>query len=595
MASEKLQRTLRFTDVFFLSFGGQSPLLSLLTYGAVVLTFAGFFAPIVLLMATVIVVINGLVILRLSRRFTSTGGYYIYAMRTLSERTGFQTGWMYLFYSVLFGSAYVVGAAFVINFVLGLNPVLIVLALSIPAVIFLITGVNPSAKYAIIAGTFEIAAILSMFAISIYLAGGHVYSPVLSYQGLSSGDVALAVLFAMGIPTGYGAIAPISGEIVNAHRTVGRVAISVIISGGLLAAVFIYGVANLLVFRGIPVSGLHSSLGIIYAIKSMFGQYSGDILDILILGAINDGILAVLSFSVAASRTLYKMSSDGPVPDFFSKLRGKQPMNANMAVGAGMIVIPALATLIAPPSLGFIVLGTVSVFGGLFIHLTANFSLLRVGMRKFRRTIGRKAKFLQKLKGGKEITLALVAILLSGLDLVYSILSTNTIYGLFFLAWIVVGYLILDVREIVLRTPLMSTKTNLVDNLMNQKLKGIDAMGVRSVLPDVTVNLDDSMKDAIDKCMKMDSPGAIVLDKHGRAAGTLELRKLVSLSDEEVSSMKVQDFDLGKVVKVSPTEPASRLAEIFRTDHIPLLAIVDRDGTFMGTIREVEILRKTLT
>ncbi|EQD47013.1 amino acid permease-associated region, partial [mine drainage metagenome] len=123
-----------------------------MTYGAVVLALAGFFAPIVLLMATAIVVINGLVILRLSRRFTSTGGYYTYAMRTLSERTGFQTGWMYLFYSILFGSAYVVGAAFVINFVLGVNPVVIVLALSVPAMIFLVTGVSPSAKYAIVAG-----------------------------------------------------------------------------------------------------------------------------------------------------------------------------------------------------------------------------------------------------------------------------------------------------------------------------------------------------------------------------------------------------------------------------------------------------------
>jgi hypothetical protein len=38
-----LKRQLSFRDVFFLSFGGQSPLLSLLTYGAVALSLGGIF------------------------------------------------------------------------------------------------------------------------------------------------------------------------------------------------------------------------------------------------------------------------------------------------------------------------------------------------------------------------------------------------------------------------------------------------------------------------------------------------------------------------------------------------------------------------
>ena len=38
----------------------------------------------------------------------------------------------------------------------------------------------------------------------------------------------------------------------NAEKVVGRSAISVILTGGLLAAIFIYAIANLLFIEGIP-------------------------------------------------------------------------------------------------------------------------------------------------------------------------------------------------------------------------------------------------------------------------------------------------------------------------------------------------------
>ena len=58
----ELSRHLTFKDVFFLSFGGMSPLLSILTYGAFAITLAGFNAPIVMIIGTLLVLINGLVL-----------------------------------------------------------------------------------------------------------------------------------------------------------------------------------------------------------------------------------------------------------------------------------------------------------------------------------------------------------------------------------------------------------------------------------------------------------------------------------------------------------------------------------------------------
>ena len=119
---------------------------------------------------------------RLSKRFTSFGGYYTYAMHLLSERFGFQTGWMYLYFSILFGSAYVIGATYVINYVFGISPVLVALAITLPAFIFLIFGIKPTAKYAIFAGIIEIAVLASFFLFSIYFSHNTFYSPI-SYPG----------------------------------------------------------------------------------------------------------------------------------------------------------------------------------------------------------------------------------------------------------------------------------------------------------------------------------------------------------------------------------------------------------------------------
>ena len=105
----ELKRHLSFRDVFFLSFGGMSPLLSLLTYGAVALSYGGLIAPIIIVLGTMLVLVNGLVVMQLSKRFRTSGGYYTYAFQALSDRVGFSTGWVYLFYALLFGMAREIG------------------------------------------------------------------------------------------------------------------------------------------------------------------------------------------------------------------------------------------------------------------------------------------------------------------------------------------------------------------------------------------------------------------------------------------------------------------------------------------------------
>ena len=162
----ELVRHLTFRDLFFLSFGGMSPLLSILTYGAFAYTLAGYDAPLVMIIGTALVLVNGLAVTKLSRRFSSSGGYYTYAFQALSARIGFDTGWMYIFYSILYGLAYLMGGIYILNFVFGFSDYLGFALLIVPAIIFFIVGISISSRYAFFAVLIEISIMIAIILLS---------------------------------------------------------------------------------------------------------------------------------------------------------------------------------------------------------------------------------------------------------------------------------------------------------------------------------------------------------------------------------------------------------------------------------------------
>lgn len=587
----ELKRHLSFRDVYFLSFGGQSPLLSLLTYGAVAVSLGGLFSPVIMILAALLVLINGFVVLRLSKRFTTTGGYYSYAVQTLSDRVGFETGWMYIFYSLLFGLAYLIGAVFVINYILGLPIFLILFAMLAPAILFLVIGIQPSARYAVYSGILEILIIVAMFVVTLLITKGSFYLPSFSGQTNNGGNFALAILFAMGIPTGYGAIAPISGEVKNPEKVVGKAAISVIMTGGILSALFIYGIINLLSFKGLPLPIPGSGLPILSIIGNDFGNLGKYFIVAMAIGAINDGILAILSFASAASRTIFRMGFDHTLPSIFAYKRRDQPLISNLAVSGCMIVIPTIMIFYFKPEVAFVILGTISVLGGLLIHITADFSLLRVGVRRARRFLIRGVTgFYNKLLVFKEIVLALIAAVMTVAELLYSAYSTNIIYSTIFLMWIVIGYLLIDVKDIVFRTPYEELKSTKEDRVAVERMKSLTAIKIRSVLPDVVINADDTIETAINRCQKLDSPAAVVINSQSIPLGTFVTRDAFLLSEYEISRMKVREGIMERVVNVKADQPLSDLLRLFRETGMPILCIVDENGKFAGTVREREII-----
>jgi predicted transcriptional regulator len=399
----------------------------------------------------------------------------------------------------------------------------------------------------------------------------------------------------MGIPLGYSAIAPISGEIIGAEKVVGKIMIAVILIGGSLAAIFIYGLINLLVSNGVNVYSVSSGSGlaVINLVNTYFGGFGKYFVLILAVAAINDGVLAVLSLSAAASRTIFKMSLDKALPGFFSKQRSGQPIVANLSAGIACILISTLLLIPFQPSVVFIALGTTSIFGEMFIHLAANFSLLRVSLRRIRRKLfGGFSSIRTVLYPFGEIALAFSAVIITALVLVFSMLSASLLFVAFFLGWIVVGYLLSDVKEIAFQVPNPRTRGNKSLSSGWQRISSLTAIEISSELPDVAVNLDDLLKVALKKCLDLDSPAAIVVDKDSRPVGTILFRDIVVLNEDEINNCIVSDYSSNEVVTVTGNALALNLAEAFGQTCMPILAIIDDNGKLVGTIREREIIKK---
>ena len=434
-SKSKLKRSVGFADIFFMSFGGQAPFLSMLTYATAALILTLFFSPIVLIIGTLVVLINGAGVYYLSRKHDEEGGYFNYAYKALSHRFGFETGWLYLFYSLLYAGSYITGSIFVLTYVVSpyivIPPLVAFLIVFIPTASFLLLGIRPSSKYAVFSASLELIVLVGVIAAGFYGAHFLVYNPFTSIP--SPAIIFLGILFAIGIPTGYGAITPVSGEVKNAKRNVGKAAILVIIIGGTLEALVLYS----LVDYGIATHSFSALVSSNVPVITIMDRIAGPIaLPLLLFAAINDGILGSLAFLTAFSRNLYAMSERGVISKALSTLHSKR----GTPVIAGIITLIA-ATVILVPTLVFVnsfviflALGSIAGLGNLMVHLTANFSLFKENLVRAQRRI-------------RELGIGVLGSIVSGFVFVYSLLTSDTYMIELVLGFIILGFIILEMLD----------------------------------------------------------------------------------------------------------------------------------------------------
>ncbi|MEM3798631.1 MAG: APC family permease [Thermoprotei archaeon] len=413
-------RRLGFFDAFFLAFGGQSILLSLLTYGAAVITLAGYFSPVAVALGALLVLLNGAVVQRLSNIYPQNGGYYNYANK-INRALGTHTGWVYISYATLYGGAYVVGTAFVVGRALGLNPMTIALFITLAAITLVLLGVKPSTRYAMVTGLLEMGVILYIVAISFINTHLKLYDPFSEIH--LSGSIPLAILLGASIPTGYGVLAQVSGEVVEAERNVGKAMFSVIIIGGLLASLFVLALSNVAYNTNMGVHTLETA--------KTFGIISNlniGARPIIIFSVLSDGVLGAMAYLMAATRTIWRMSQEGHIPKWFGGLSKGEPINTLAILSPIYIFITTLSMFFLPIFEDFVALGVVAALCSMYIHFVAGTSLLSHARKP-------------KLKSKGWAVVALVAMCYTGFNFIFSLYGGKAVYAIVFLGVALTGVL----------------------------------------------------------------------------------------------------------------------------------------------------------
>ncbi len=430
-----LERHIGFTDIFFMSFGGQAPFLSMLTYATAALLLALLFSPIVLIIGTMVVFINGLGVYYLSKKHDEEGGYFNYAYKSVSHRFGFETGWIYLFYSLLYAGGYMAGSVFVFTYVLSsfitIPPLISFAVIVIPTSTFLIMGIRPSSKYAVFSASVELIVLVAVIIAGLFGSHFAFYNPFIKIP--SPSVVFLGILFAIGIPTGYGAVTPVSGEVRDAKKNIGKAALMVIIIGGLLESLVLYSLVDYGLTTHSFSSLITTSVPVITIMEHITGPIS---LPLLLFAAVNDGILGSLAFLTAFSRNLYSMSDRNLISKKISKLHAKTgtPTVSVLITIVASIIILVPALLLVNPFTVFFALGTIAGLANLIVHLTANFSLLKVNLERATRKLS-------------EFSVGIAGIVVSGFIFIYSLLTSETYIIELVLGFIIIGFVIMELAD----------------------------------------------------------------------------------------------------------------------------------------------------
>ncbi|MEM1600192.1 MAG: APC family permease [Sulfolobaceae archaeon] len=416
---------LTFKDLFFMSFGGQAPFISLLTFGTVMIALVGTSGSFAMLIATLTVLFNGLVIYFLTKRFKRGGGYYVFAYYSLTSRLGLNTGWNYILYALSYGGTLLTGGAYVLYSIISTYlpyhvPEILfyqwfyTLIVSILASALLLAGVKVSAKYAMIMSIIEILTIIFLSVYFLYESHWYFYNPI---PKTISPTILEAVVFGLGIPTGYGSITPLGYEAES--KTIGKVAIAVLIFGGLLATFFFYSLG------AIGFSG-----NLTYYLLLKFGIIGSLIISFI---AINDGVLGGLAYMLADSRTIKAMAEDKVFPNFLAK--GEKPLYAEILVLIIFTLALTLMTYFLGLYLTFTILGAIAGLNNLFVHISANSSLVRIASKRAKKHI-------------HEIIIGILAALISLGVFLYSLPTFNKYIVYLFFGWIILGFIYAEALEI---------------------------------------------------------------------------------------------------------------------------------------------------
>ncbi|WP_337859957.1 APC family permease [Ferroplasma sp.] len=427
-------------NVIFQGVAGSAPA------GAAVATLTGSAAfalgslPLSAVVAFVIVLINAIIINRISRHVAGAGGYYAYSREGLGNFAGVFTGWMYIMYQIMslafIGLSVAIFLPALLDTVFGIiipfySWVLLLVLILAFGYFVSFSGVKNSVRYAMVMATIEVIIIAAISIIIITAKPSintiSVFTPVYAIHGFTG--VMLGVLFMYTAFSGFGTATPLGEEAKDANKVIGRgVLVSVIVLGlfFILASYAFtvgWGPSRMLSFSKELVPG-------IILTKSYLGIIGAIVITVLFVNSLfTDSVV----FTNSLSRVVFSMSRDNVLPGILSNVH-EQRRTPHIAAGL-MVIIAFIIGAIAVVTLGgfnaFLYTGIAATLAALLVHMFANASLAGI-VRKMK----------AKLNIAMDVILPAISIAILGFVFYGSFISIDKIViiaSVSFIAWVIAG------------------------------------------------------------------------------------------------------------------------------------------------------------
>jgi amino acid transporter len=357
----------------------------------ILVSFAGFASPLVVVFAFVASLCCANSIAEFARRLPSAGSLYTYNSRGLGRTGGFLTGWMMIAAYALYAPAGVAltsaFASMLLADVLGVTIAPWVLFLVIVAAVVLIVylGIAVSSSVDLLLAAGEIAVIAALAVTILVKTGPAHYSatvllPASSPHGQLS-DITNALIYGISAFAGFEAAAALGEEARNSRRSIPAATIGVVIATGLfyllvvLAETFGAGRHGISALAGQP-----SPLGYLTS-----RYWSPSVLWVIDLVVVVTGLSFVIAVTNAAIRILFAMGREQVLPVSLARLSGRRtPVVAIGCVALLMLALglPLTYTVGGPRTFGYLAgVGALSI---VLIYLAVNIAAIRAFRTEFR-------------------------------------------------------------------------------------------------------------------------------------------------------------------------------------------------------------------
>ena len=370
-----------------------APAASVITVLVIVVSYAGFASPLVVLITFAGSLCCALSISEFARRVPSAGWAYTYNSRGLGQTAGFLTGWMMIFGYALFVPAGIAltstyASRLLADDVFRTRPsapavLFVVIVAAVALVTYLGIGTSASVDLLLVAGEM---AVIAALAITILVKTGPahyslaVFSPASSPHGQLT-DITNAMIYGITAFAGFEAAAALGEEARDTRRSV---------PASIIGIVVVTGVFYLLVILAETFDAGRDGIPRLIAQPSPLGDltsryWSPSALWLIDLVVVLTGLGFVIAASNAAIRILFAMAREQALPGSLTRLSGRH--TPVVAIGCLAVVTLLLGLPLTYAYGGARAFGYLAGAGGLavvLVYLAGNIAVIRAFRTEFR-------------------------------------------------------------------------------------------------------------------------------------------------------------------------------------------------------------------